>query len=163
VLAGAAVTIGAATVWVADGLTGALPGHYLALAGVAALLSLAISVPVAGLARVSRPVAALAALVFVILGIPATGGPAGLARFLPAFYRALNPALPPPAALTALTNTAYFNGHAITGDLWVLAAWVAAGIATMLATYKIQRHVVNHEPGGRAGITEPDGPMATRS
>jgi hypothetical protein len=150
VLAGAAVTIGAATLWVADGLTGALPGHYLALAGRAELLSLAISVPAAGLARLARPAAAVAALVFVILGIPATGGPAGLARFVPAFYRALNPALPPPAALTALTNTAYFNAHAITSDLWVLAAWVAAGIATMLAAQTIhQRHTADHEPGGK--------------
>jgi hypothetical protein len=159
VLAGAAVTIGAATVWVADGLTGALPGHYLALAGVVALLSLAISVPVAGLARLARPAGALAGLVFVIFGIPATGGPAGMGRFLPAFYRALNPALPPPAALTALTNTAYFNGHGITGDLWVLAAWVVAGIATIVAAYAIhQRHAVNHEPGGRLALQNQTSP-----
>ncbi len=141
VLVAFAVLIGAATVWIADGLTGALPGHYLALAGTAALLSLAISGPTAALARIAAPGAALAILTFLIVGVPATGGPVGLAQFLPGFFRVFNPALPPSVTVPALTNIAYFHAHAIAPDLLVLAAWAVAGLLALLTTSRLKtRH-----------------------
>ncbi len=141
VLVAFALLIGAATVWIADGLTGALPGHYLALAGTAALLSLAISAPTAALARIAAPGAAVAILTFLIVGVPATGGPVGLAQFMPAFFRTFNSALPPNVTVPALTNIAYFHAHAIASDLWVLAAWAVAGVLALLATSRLKtRH-----------------------
>lgn len=131
VLTAAAIAIGAAGPAIADGVTGAVPGHYLALAGICALLSLAVSAPAAALARIAPPAAALAVLAFIVVGIPATGGPAGLARFVPAFFRDLAPGLPASRALPALTNAAYFGGNAIALDLWVLATWAACGLAVL--------------------------------
>jgi hypothetical protein len=88
-LVGAAAAIGAVTVWVADRLTGALPGHYLALVGIAALFSLAISGPTAAFVRIAPPAAALGVVISVMIGVPATGGPVGLTIFLPTVYRVL--------------------------------------------------------------------------
>lgn len=141
VLVAFAVLVGAATVWISDGLTGGLPGHYLALAGTAALLSLAISAPTAALARIAAPGAALAILTFLIVGVPATGGPVGLAQFMPAFFQIFNPALPPSVTVPALTNIAYFHAHAIAPDLLVLAAWAVAGLLAQLTTSRLKtRH-----------------------
>lgn len=50
--------------------------------------------------------------------------------FGPGFLRVLDPALPLGVAVNALRNTVYFYGHDTEGHLWVLAAWVAAGVAT---------------------------------
>lgn len=138
VLVAFAVAIGAATVWVADGLTGALPGHYLALAGTAALFSLAISAPTAALARITPPTAALAGLIFVIVGVPATGGPVGLAQFLPSFFQTFNPALPPSVTIPAMTNIAYFHSHAVAQDFSVIAAWALGGLLALLIASRLK-------------------------
>ncbi len=138
VLAVFAVVIAATTVWIADELTGALPGHYLPLTGTAALFSLSISAPTAALARLIPPGAALAGLIFLIIGVPATGGPVGLAQFLPAFFRAFTPVLPSSVTIPVLTNITYFDGHAIAQDLWVLAAWAVGGLLALLATSRLR-------------------------
>ncbi len=137
----AAVVIGAATAWIADGATGALPGHYPALAGIAALFSLGVSTRTAALARIAPPGVALAGLTFIVVGVPATGGPVGLAQFLPAFFRFLNPALPASVTIPAMTNVVYFDGHAIGQDLWVLTAWAVGGLLALLAAsrFRVQR------------------------
>jgi hypothetical protein len=134
-----ATAIGTTTVWIAAGVTGALPGHYAMLAIVAVLFSVAVSAPAAALGRIGAPGAALAALIFVIIGVPATGGPAGMERFLPEFFRALAPFLPPSVALAGLTNTAYFGSHDLNRDLCVLAAWAATGITSVWAAGRIDR------------------------
>jgi hypothetical protein len=134
VLIGAAIAIGAVAAWIIDGITGAVPGHYLALAGICALLSLAVSAPCAALARITPPAAGLAVLTFIVAGIPATGGPAGMARFMPAFFRDLAPVLPPSRTLSALTNAAYFGGNRIDLDLWVVGVWAGCGLAVLALT-----------------------------
>ena len=131
VLVGGALAIGAVAAWAADGITGAVPGHYLALGGICALLSLAVSAPSAALTTITPPAAALAVLAFIVAGIPATGGPAGMAAFMPAFFRDLAPGLPASRALPALTNAAYFGGNGIVLDLWVLAIWAVCGLAAL--------------------------------
>lgn len=130
-LAVAAIVIGAAAAWIAVGITGGVTGHYLALAGICALLSLAVSASSAALARIARPAAGLAVAAFIVVGIPATGGPAGLARFVPAFFRDLAPGLPASRALPALTSVAYFGGAGIGHDLGVLAIWAVGGLAVL--------------------------------
>ena len=89
---GLAVVSGAAAAGIADGLAGL--GHYAAIAGVVALFSLAVAAPTAVLARIRPPLVAVAVLAFIVAGIPASGGPANLARFTPGFLRALSPVLP---------------------------------------------------------------------
>lgn len=122
-----AVVIGLVSAGVADGIAGL--GNYAAIAGVVALFSLAVAAPTAVLARIWPPLVTVAVLVFIVFGIPVSGGPANLASFGPAFLRVLDPALPLGVAASTVRNVVYFGGHATALHLWVLAAWALAGIA----------------------------------
>ena len=126
----AAVAIGLSAAAIAAGVTGF--GDYLAVAGIVALFSLAISAPTAALGRIKLPLIALAVITFLIVGLPVSGGPSDLAPFGPGFLRALDSALPLGVAADAVRNTVYFHGSDTAGYLWVLAAWAAAGIGTLL-------------------------------
>ena len=126
----AAVAIGLAAAAVADHVSGS--GHYLSIAGIVALFSLAISAPTAALGRLRLPLIGVAVVTFLIFGIPVSGGPSDLGAFGPGFLRALDSALPLGIAADAVRNIVYFHGHDIAGHLWVLAAWAAAGITALL-------------------------------
>jgi hypothetical protein len=128
-----AACLAAVDVAVVDGLLGALTGHAAELFGVGALTSLAFTASVVALGRVlGAPGIGLAALIFFVAGLPASGGPAGL-PFLPAFYRFIGAGLPPANAVTAARNVSYFGGHAISVPLGVLAAWAGGGLAVLAA------------------------------
>jgi hypothetical protein len=126
----ASVTIGFAAAAVATGVAGLR--DYLAVAGIVALFSLAISAPTAALGRIRLPLIGLAVITFLIVGIPVSGGPSNLGAFGPGFLRALDSALPLGVAADAVRNTVYFHGNDTAGHLWVLGGWAAAGIAVLL-------------------------------
>ena len=128
-LAAVAALIGLGAAEIADGVVGF--GHYLAITGIVALFSLAISAPAAALARIKPAAAVVAFLVFVVIGIPTSGGPGALAPFGPSFLRVLDPALPLGIAVDALRSTVYFRGHDINGHLLVLAIWTAFEFAVL--------------------------------
>ena len=69
--AAVAVASGLVAAAIADGLAGL--GNYAAIAGLVALFSLAVAAPTAVLARIWPPLVALAVLVFIVFGIPASG------------------------------------------------------------------------------------------
>ena len=122
-----AVAIGLVSAAVADGIAGL--GHYPAVAGVTALFSLAVAAPTAVLARIKPPLVAVAVLLFIVAGIPDSGGPANLTSFSPAGFRALDSVLPLGLAASVMRNVVYFGGHSTALHLWVLAAWAVAGLA----------------------------------
>ena len=128
--AAAAVGAGVVAAAVAVGIAGI--GHYPALAGILALFSLAVAAPTAVLARLRPPLVAVAVLAFIVVGLPASGGPANLAAFTPGFLRVLNPVLPLGTAASALRDVIYFGGHGAALGLWALAAWALAGIAGLI-------------------------------
>ncbi|HEY2261999.1 MAG TPA: universal stress protein [Streptosporangiaceae bacterium] len=132
-----AVVSGLVAAAIADGLAGL--GHYAAIAGIVALFSLAVAAPTAVLARIRPPLVAVAVLAFIVFGIPASGGPANLARFTPGFLRVLSPILPLGAAASTIRNVVYFGGHAIGPYLWALAAWALAGIAGLILVTALRR------------------------
>lgn len=135
-----ALVIGLVVAWITDGVLGALVGHALALAALAALLSLAVSSTTAGLASVAGPPGvAAASLVVVVLGLPASGGPVGLGLFLPSLFRVLRHALPPGAALEAVRGIQYFTGNGVVEPAWVLVAWGAGGLALLGAGRVVHR------------------------
>jgi nucleotide-binding universal stress UspA family protein len=134
-----AVVAGAAAAAVADGVAGL--GHYAAIAGIVALFSLAVAAPTAALGRIRPPLVAAAVLVFVVFGLPASGGPSGLASFGPGFLRVLHPALPIGAAASAVRGAVYFDGFGTAGPLWVLAAWALAGVAALTLITARRRRV----------------------
>jgi hypothetical protein len=123
--------MGLAAAGIADGVVGF--GHYAAIAGTVALFSLATSLPAAALTRVKPAAAVVAFLVFVVIAIPASGGPGALAPFGPSVLRFLDPALPLGIAVGALRSIVYFGGHGINGQLLVLAIWTALGVIALAA------------------------------
>jgi nucleotide-binding universal stress UspA family protein len=149
--AAAAVVIGVISAGIADGVAGL--GHYAAIAGIVALFSLAVSAPTAVLGRIWPPLTAAAILVFLVLGLPVSGGPANLAPFGPGFLRPLDPALPLGAAASAVRNVAYFGGSGTAAGVWVLAAWAAAGVAGLALTVGLRRR-----PAARPGPMHAAGP-----
>jgi nucleotide-binding universal stress UspA family protein len=144
-----AVAIGLVSAAVADGIAGL--GHYPAVAGVTALFSLAVAAPTAVLARIKPPLVALAVLVFIVAGIPDSGGPANLSSFSSAGFRTFDSVLPLGVAASVLRNVVYFGGHSIALHLWVLAAWAVAGLAG-LAVLTTRRRAV---PAGVAAVVPP--------
>jgi nucleotide-binding universal stress UspA family protein len=124
-----AIAIGAVAAGLADGVAGL--GHYPAIAAVIALFSLAVAAPTAALGRAWPPLVAIAVLVFLVLGLPVSGGPANLALFGPGFLRVLHPALPLGAAASALRDAVYFGGYGTAGPLWALSVWAVAGVAAL--------------------------------
>jgi nucleotide-binding universal stress UspA family protein len=133
----AAVVSGLVAAALADGIAGL--GNYAAIAGIVALFSLAVVAPTAVLARIRPPLVALAVLVFIVAGIPASGGPANLAGFTPGFLRVLSHVLPLGIAAGSIRNVVYFGGHAIGAYLWTLAAWALAGVAGLILVTALRR------------------------
>ncbi|MGP4022699.1 hypothetical protein [Actinomadura sp. 3N407] len=149
-LAAGSVLIGGANAWVAAGLTGALAGAPWALWGLGSLLVFAVSSFTAGALRVGGPPAAgLTVLLFVPIGVPASGGPIG-PLFVPEWYAAIGEWLPVSAAISAVRNTVYFDGSALGGPLLVLSLWVVAGLALVLVPKKVRErtHAAAPEPAG---------------
>ena len=132
-----AVAIGLVAAGIADGVSGL--GHYAAIAAIVALFSLAVAAPMATLGRIWPPLVSLALLVFLVFGIPASGGPANLAPFGPAFLRPLHPALPLGAAADAVRGAVYFNGFGMAGPVWVLAVWAVAGVTALALVVALRR------------------------
>jgi nucleotide-binding universal stress UspA family protein len=162
----AAAVSGLVAAAIGDGIAGL--GNYAAIAGIVALFSLAVVAPTAVLARIRPPLVALAVLVFIVAGIPASGGPANLASFTPGFLRVLGHVLPLGIAAGSIRNVVYFGGHAIGAYLWTLAAWALAGVAGLILVTALRRPAlaltgpvmppVLAEPPGRApapGIPDP--------
>ena len=130
-LAGTAIAGGLLVVALVGPLLGLLPGPHLALAGVAALIVLAMALPAAGLVRLLGPHGlAPAAVLFLLIGNPGSGN-GSAPELLPGFWRAVGPLLPPGAGGTALRNVAYFDGAALARPLLVLLAFAAVGAALL--------------------------------
>lgn len=149
-----AVCVGLVDTTVADPGLGALVGGYGALIGIAALTSIAVSAPIVAAGRLWSPVGPLlGVLVFVVLGLPATGGPFGSA-FLPGFQRAFAPGLPLTNAVVAVRNASYFEGHDLAGHLGVLAAWAGAGLLVLTAFAVLERKGARRQPAPDSPIKE---------
>jgi|HubBroStandDraft_2_1064218.scaffolds.fasta_scaffold33664_2 nucleotide-binding universal stress UspA family protein len=133
----AAVVSGLVAAAILDGIAGL--GNYAAIAGIIALFSLAVAAPTAVLARIRPPLVALAVLVFIVAGIPVSGGPANLASFTPGFLRVFAPVLPLGIAASTIRNVVYFGGHATSPYLWTLAAWALAGVAGLILVTALRR------------------------
>jgi nucleotide-binding universal stress UspA family protein len=156
----AAVAAGLAVAGIAGGVAGY--GNYLAVAGIVALFFLAVSAPTAFFARVSPALVPLAVLIFIVLGLPVSGGPSGLASFGPGFLRVLDPALPLGVGADALRNTVYFHGYDTAGYLSVLAAWAGAGVVALALIAMRQRAALERPVAApyAASVTAPASPAA---
>lgn len=136
--AGYSVAAGLVGSLLAGPLTGALPDHFLALAGIATLLSLAVVGIVAacqslfGLAGV-----AIGALIVLPLGVSSSGGPVDH-HFLPAFYSTVSQYLPMGSMVSVLRRLFYFDANNITEPLLVLTVWAAAAWLVALVMQRLR-------------------------
>jgi hypothetical protein len=126
VLAGVAVTL-VANVWL-----DAVPGPFLAQAGVATLTVLAAASVTLGAIALLGPVGAgIGIVLFLVIGNVASGASV-TNELMPGFWRTAGPWLPPGAAATAFRNIGYFDSVELAQPLAVLAAFAAVGIASCL-------------------------------
>jgi len=114
---------------------GAVNGHFVAVAGVGALLVLAAATVAIGLQALFGTVGVgIVLIIFVVLGNPSAGGPYQ-ASLLPAFWRAIGGALPNGAGVTTIRQITYFGAYGITKSLLIICVWIVGGSAlTMAAT-----------------------------
>jgi hypothetical protein len=125
------------TVTIAGPVIGAIPdSKFLALWALFVLVMAAVALATAALQTLLGPPGTLiVVVVFVIFGAPAAGGSVPSA-FLPGFWRTIGPYLPAGAGTTAIRNTLYFHGNAITHALIVLTAYLLVGAAVMVTVRK---------------------------
>lgn len=154
VVGAAALIAGADSLLVVAGL-GALAGHGPAVAGLLALFALAVIAPVTAATRRFgvRPLP-IAGLFLLGLGVPATGLPAGINYFTPAFYHRIAAAVPNAATVNGLRDAVYFGGTHLTGGLIGLSAWGAAGL--LLLGLLPARH---RAPAATPDTSRPDAPV----
>ena len=144
VFAGLAGLAGAA---ILQGGYGALPGAYLANAGVLALVAAAISAAVTGLAAVlGRAGIGLAALLVFVVGNPLSAI-SSAPEMLPQPWGQVGQLLPPGAGATLLRSVAYFDGAGGTAPAWTLAGWALVGLLLVAVAPRRKPHTT---PAGSA-------------
>ena len=126
-----ALVTGMAGALIVGPLLHALPGPTVPLGLLGALVIFSAGATAMALLVVAGTVGiGLAILLFVVLGNPSAGGPYAW-QLLPPFWRDIGPWLPSGAGTAAARGIAYFGSTAIGGNLLVLAAYGAAGIAVV--------------------------------
>ena len=132
-LGGYALVSGLLGTIVVQQIVGVLGGHFLALAAVGALVVFATGAATAALQSLFGIAGtALAVLLFVALGNPASGGPLATELLMPGLWRVVGPFLPPGAGTTLVRNISYFNGNAIGDSLLVLGGYAVLGCAVVV-------------------------------
>jgi hypothetical protein len=138
VTAALGVAAGLITALVTNVLVGAFPGQFFAVWGVAALFVLAIGMSIAAFqVIVGIPGTAIGAILFLVIGNPASGG-SSAPELLPGFWRTLSQVLPPGAAVTSMRDVVYFHGHGCTHALIVLALYAVLGAGVAMIAYRLQ-------------------------
>jgi hypothetical protein len=138
VTAALGVAAGLITALVTNVLVGAFPGHFFAVWGVAALFVLAIGMSIAAFQVIlGIPGTALGAILFLVIGNPASGG-SSAPELLPGFWRTLSQVLPPGAAVTSMRDVVYFRGHGCTHALIVLALYTVLGAGVAMIAYRLR-------------------------
>ncbi len=131
---------GIGTALIVGPLLGALTGHFVAVAGVGALLVFAAAAVTIALEVLMGVVGiGLAILLYVVLGNPSAGG-AYQNALLPGFWRTIGNALPNGAGVEAIRRAVYFGGHGIGGHLIVIGAYGLAGTAATLLLSRSRPH-----------------------
>jgi uncharacterized phage infection (PIP) family protein YhgE len=112
---------------------------------VATLFVLAIGLPIAAFQAIFGIAGtAIGALLFLVIGNPASGG-SSAPELLPGFWRILSQILPPGAAVTSMRDVVYFNGHGSTRALIVLAVYTVLGAGVALIFHRIHSRTASAE------------------
>jgi hypothetical protein len=74
-----------------------------------------------------------------------------------AFWRAINPVMPNPAAMNALRDYESFDGHAAGTPLLTIALWVVVPVVIMGTLALLRREPADGAPGGEADLADASG------
>ena len=97
-----------------------------------------------------------------MIGNPGSGN-ASAPELLPGFWRVAGQLLPPGAGGQALRTAAYFDGHALTQPLLVLAAWAAGAALAVRARAGARRtDAATRRAAARSARRRPDEPAPSR-
>jgi hypothetical protein len=112
---------------------GAIPGPFLAQAGLAALAVIGLLLSASGIIRLVGEGGTFVVFgLFLMIGNPASGL-ASAPELVPTPWKEVGPLLPPGALGQAVRNVAYFDAAAIALPVAVLAGWAIAGLALTAA------------------------------
>ena len=117
-----AVTSGALVGWAADVLYAAVPAGFGIVAGLVALLALAVAPAALVLRAIGSAGTFVTSLALVILGNAASTGNLP-AQYLPPWLEPLAEFLPPGVAVRALRGATYFADDGVARAVWVLGLW----------------------------------------
>jgi Protein of unknown function (DUF3533) len=133
-----AICGGLVTALITNVIVDAFPGRFFGVWAVSSLFMLALGLPISAFqVLIGAAGTAVGAVMFLVIGNPASGG-SSAPELLPGFWRALSQILPPGAAVTAMRDVVYFDGHGAGPALLVLAVWALAGIAIVFTVHGIR-------------------------
>ncbi|HET6356873.1 hypothetical protein [Streptomyces sp.] len=98
-------------------------------------------------------------IVVVLFGNPSSGGANGV-PYLPTFWRAIGPYLPPRNAYILLRNTIYFDGHGTTQALTVMLLYLVIPAVALVLLYRFrtpESHVTPETEAEATAMTAPVG------
>lgn len=121
---------GLAVAAIAGTAFGALPGPFLAVAGLTALMAAAVGGATMALVRLLGPAGVSVSSVLLLILGNATSGGILPPEFLPAWLHPLSSVLPVGVGVRAIQGVAYFHDDGVIRGIVVLAIWIAvcAGI-----------------------------------
>ncbi|MET7495534.1 ABC transporter permease [Streptomyces sp900116325] len=126
-----AVVGGLATALIASTAFGAIPGPFLGIAGLVALMAGAVAAATILLIRIFGPVGVLLSSIFMIVMGNASSGGVLPPEFLPGWLKPLASVMPPGVGVRALDGIAYFHHDGLVSGVVVLSAWIALCIAAL--------------------------------
>lgn len=122
------------------GVVDTLDRAFWSVAGVTALLSLAVALPTAALLRwLGTAGIGLSMILVLVLGLSSSGGLLS-PYYLPDFFVIVGQVLPADPARDALRAVVYFDGHGTGEPLGVLMGWALVGATGMLAAAGLHRN-----------------------
>lgn len=126
-----AVVGGLATALIASTAFGAIPGPFLGIAGLVALMAGAVAAATILLIRIFGPIGVLLSSIFMIVMGNASSGGVLPPEFLPGWLKPLASVMPPGVGVRALDGIAYFHHDGLVSGVAVLSAWIALCIAAL--------------------------------
>ena len=140
------IAAGLVTALVTNVVVGAFPRQFLGMWGVATLFVLALGLSIVAFqVLVGVAGTAIGAVMFLVIGNPASGG-SSAPELLPGFWRGLSQLLPPGAATTAMRDVVYFNGHGMTHALVVLGLYAVLGAAVAITVSTLRARATHSAP-----------------
>ncbi|MFJ7949680.1 ABC transporter permease [Streptomyces sp. NPDC096354] len=127
--------LGGAVIALLSGSTGfgALPGSFLGVAGIAALMAAAAGLATMVFMRLFGPAGlSLAAVVLLTFGNSTSGG-AMPAQYLPGWLHPLSTILPVGVGVRAIQGASYFHDDGLAGGIAVLTVWIVVCAAVLYA------------------------------